>query len=287
MRTTTRFAAVLSALALLSSTLFAHDFWIEPESFSPAKGQILRVRLKVGDLGVSDNVARDEKHIVEFALWSDSGKKPLVGRDGQDVAGLVRLESEGCSLLGYVSNRSFVEMVPDKCAQYLRDKGLDEIAKLRAARGQTDQPSRELYSRSSKSLLEIGANADAGFDRMLHIPLELIPEKNPAKLGTAAGGATFEPLPVRLFFRDAPLANALVAALNLDEKHTDASGTLTARTDAEGRVRFALPRGGRWLIAAVHMLPAEKNEQNADWESFWGSLTFEMPQLTANRDAKR
>jgi hypothetical protein len=30
------------------------------------------------------------------------------------------------------------------------------------------------------------------------------------------------------------------------------------------------------------MLPAEKNEEGADWHSYWGSLTFEMPPLAAS-----
>jgi hypothetical protein len=30
-----------------------------------------------------------------------------------------------------------------------------------------------------------------------------------------------------------------------------------------------------WLIKAVHMIPAPSGA-NADWESFWASVTFEL-----------
>ena len=33
---------------------------------------------------------------------------------------------------------------------------------------------------------------------------------------------------------------------------------------------------GVWLVKAVHMVPLPKG-QDADWESFWASLTFELP----------
>jgi uncharacterized GH25 family protein len=53
------------------------------------------------------------------------------------------------------------------------------------------------------------------------------------------------------------------------------SEKLTARTDNDGRVRFRLPQGGMWLVKAVHMIPAPAGS-NAEWASFWASLTFEL-----------
>ena len=61
------------------------------------------------------------------------------------------------------------------------------------------------------------------------------------------------------------------------------SEKLTARTDNDGRVRFRLPPGGMWLVKAVHMVPAPAGA-NADWASFWASLTFE---LQASATSKR
>jgi hypothetical protein len=55
------------------------------------------------------------------------------------------------------------------------------------------------------------------------------------------------------------------------------SEKLTARSDKEGRVTFRLPRSGMWLVKAVHMIPAPPDTK-ADWESFWASLTFELPE---------
>ena len=82
---------------------------------------------------------------------------------------------------------------------------------------------------------------------------------------------------------------------------------LAARTDAEGRAVFALPRPGTWLLTSVHMLPAAPGTHpdvppsptatdeaapaaplaraergaaalpTADWESLWASLSFEVP----------
>src|SRR3954452_8935995 len=37
-----------TAILLSNSPLFAHDFWLEPTTFSPRTGQIVGVRLRVG-----------------------------------------------------------------------------------------------------------------------------------------------------------------------------------------------------------------------------------------------
>lgn len=272
-----RLIAFALASFALASTLRAHDFWIEPESFSPKHGELLRVRLKVGDFGRGDNVPRSEQRLVRFELAAADRTKPLVGRDGQEVAGLVRVESEGTLVLGYVSNHAFVELAPAKFATYLEEKGLDAVAAARAKRGELDRPGRELYSRSAKSLITVTAPSTEGFDRVMNLPLELIPNKNPSTLARRADGSGYEALPVTLFFEQKPLAGALVAALCLDEPRDDTSATIFARTDELGRASLALTRSGRWLIAAVHMRAAAANEQRADWESFWGSLTFEVP----------
>ena len=72
---------------------------------------------------------------------------------------------------------------------------------------------------------------------------------------------------------DAP---ALVVAMN----RLNPSEKLTARTDSDGRVRFRLRPGGMWLVKAVHMIPAPAGA-NAEWASFWASLTFEMRTATS------
>jgi uncharacterized GH25 family protein len=55
----------------------------------------------------------------------------------------------------------------------------------------------------------------------------------------------------------------------------DSSLRLRLRSDAKGRVTFKLPKRGVWLIKSVQMIPAPP-ASNADWESLWASLTFEL-----------
>jgi hypothetical protein len=58
--------------------------------------------------------------------------------------------------------------------------------------------------------------------------------------------------------------------------HSDPSVWLSARSDSRGAFSFMLPRAGVWLIKSVHMVRAWFFS-DADWDSFWASLTFEAP----------
>ncbi|MFN2634102.1 MAG: DUF4198 domain-containing protein, partial [Thermoanaerobaculia bacterium] len=80
------------------------------------------------------------------------------------------------------------------------------------------------------------------------------------------------PMKFRLLYEDKPLAGALVKAICRD----DPDKTVTARSGKNGGVSIRLPRRGVWLVEAVHMVAAPKGV-DADWESIWTSVTFEIP----------
>jgi len=197
---------------------------------------------------------------------SDAGETPVIGRVADDPAGTVVISSPGVSVLGYRSSNSFVSLPPQKFEDYLREEGLERIVEERARRGESQLPSRELFSRCAKAIVSSDPKGGSGFDRVLGFTLELVPEKNPYALRPG------EELPVRLLFEGKALEGSLVAAL----PDAQPAERLAQRTDASGRVRLRLPRDGPWLVKAVHMIPAAAGS-GADWQSLWASLTFEIP----------
>ena len=82
-------------LTLLSLPLFAHDMWIEPTTFSPKPGQIVGVRLRVGQDLLGDPIPRDPALVNQFIVEDAEGRKPVIGRDG-------RIPPEWCASRGPV-----------------------------------------------------------------------------------------------------------------------------------------------------------------------------------------
>src|SRR5262245_10319408 len=216
------------ALTLLSVPALAHDMWIEPSTFLPVPGDIVPIRLRVGQKLLGDPLPRDPQLLKDFVVEENVGKnrarKPVVGRDGSDPAGFVRPTS-GLAVVGYQSHPSVVDMDANKFNQYLAEEGLDAIVAERPRRNVTASRPQDLSTRYARRLRYTGATR-GGQDSQLGFELELVAEKNPYE--------TVGDVPIRLTYQNHPLAGALVVAIN--RRRPD--DRLTARTDAAGRVHF-------------------------------------------------
>ncbi len=254
-----------AGIALCSAPLCAHDLWIEPGTFTPRMGQVVSVGLRVGQNLDGERLPLIPSLVNQFIVQDAAERRPVAGRPGADPAGLLRVARPGLHVVGYHSHPSRVALAADTFNAYLAEEGLEAIADVRASRHESGTVARELYARCAKSLLLAGPPSEAQRDQALGFPLELVAERNP--YATRAG----QDFPVRLSFAQQPLAGALVVAMN----NLQPSAGQSARTDADGRVRFTLRPGGMWLVKAVHMVAAAPGT-DADWASYWASLTFEV-----------
>jgi uncharacterized GH25 family protein len=267
MRCFQQLGAVLLLGALASPALQAHNFWIEPTAFTPAPGQRVALRLRVGQELQGAPVPRDSSLMKRFVTVGPNGAEAAVpGVPNTEPAGFTVFQAPGLHTVVYESGRSAVELEATKFETYLKEEGLEAISARRARQGKTAAPAREVFSRSAKALVAVADGSGPGFDRVLGLRLELVAEKNPYAL---AGGGD---LPVRLLYEGKPLAGALVMALQRGRPGAVAA----VRSDSKGRATLKLDRPGLWLIKAVHMIPAPA-DAGADWESFWASLTFAVP----------
>ena len=259
-------AVFAAAVALTSASVLAHDLWIEPSTCLADGGKVIGVKLRVGVDLLGDPVPRDPALIDRFIAADRTGTRPIVGRDGEDPAGLLRIGSTGLVIVGYASTPSQIVLPAKKFNDYLVEEGLESVAALRAKRNETDAEARESFARCAKTLISSGAMTAADADRALGFTLELIAERNPYTLGPG------QSLPVRLVYQNQPLAGALVVAVN----RRNPAARVSARSGKDGRVTLTLSDPGVWLIKAVHMIAAPSGSES-DWASYWASLTFELP----------
>jgi uncharacterized GH25 family protein len=259
----TRIVAVVAA-SLLAATASAHDFWIAPAKFRVAKGEVVKLPLRVGMEYVGDPVSRDDLRIEKFVVMGPDGTETAAGEDGRDPAGRFTPTKDGVYVVAYRDKRRSIEIEAAKFEKYLKDEGLESVAKMRAERKETGKTGFEVYSRCAKALFFVGDGSKEGFDRVAGMRLEIVPETDP--FAVAAGAA----LAFRVVFEEKPLRDALVVA----RSRVDPKRVVSARTDEGGRVKLALEPAGEWMVKCVHMVPAPK-ETGMDWESLWASVTFE------------
>ena len=261
------------ALAAWSAATVAHELWIEPSSFRLHPNERVDLRLCIGDGDDAWPLARDASRIETFASVGPDGRLPVPGLHGSDPAGVARFTAPGDYVVAYETNHARTTQPAVQFDEYLLDVGLETIAAARRKRGADVRAVREAYSRHAKALLGVGSETNPPQDRPVGLRLELILDR------AESTPVATEERTLRLLYLGRPLAGALVTAAALGSR----SGILRARSDAGGRVSFALRRGETWRINAVHMVRGDR-DLGADWESLWASLVFELPADTMRRD---
>lgn len=262
---------MLTAAVTSTQPALGHDFWIEPSTYRPEVASSVRLALRVGEDFTGRAVLRSQDRIGRFVVFGPRGERTVAGIEARDPAGFARIDIPGTYVVGYRSLRSSITLEGTRFEKYLAAEGLDAVLEERRRRGESRADGREVFSRCAKTvLLSSGGAAGAGYDTgaartaPMGCPFELVLETHHAE--PTAGGT----ISVRVLYLDRPLGGTKVVALTRGPNGRH----LTVRSDADGRAEFSIDVAGPWLVKAVHMVEAPE-EIDADWESFWASITFE------------
>lgn len=256
---------LLAALLLLPLPARGHDYWLEPDSFTPTPGKPVALHLHVGDGFVTEGGRPfQKKPTLRFHLVSAAGTKDLAGDEDKSPYARLTLDTPAAHLVRLDRDSRLIKLEAKKFNDYLKDEGLDDVLAARKTLGEADKPGRERYSRFIKLVVGKGTKGDATVTTPLGQKLELVPLANPTTLKVD------DQLPVRVLLDGKPLAGVQVMR---HHRVKDKVTTKTERTNAKGDVSFALDKAGPYLVRLVHMRRVEK-DADADWESFWAALTF-------------
>ncbi len=245
-------SSALLVLLLAAVPALAHDFWIEPSSYSPQPGELVSLRLRVGNAFIGDPVPRDPVLIERFISRNGKREDPVVGMSGRDPAGMLRTGAAGCSVVFYESRPSPATLPPERFAQYIREEGLEtQIASAPTV------PVIDRFSRSAVTVLRQPGQPCADITKSSTLTLQIVPSIDPATSAT---------VPVRLLYHSKPLAKTTIIAI--DRRNPRAEQRVV--TDAKGGATLHLDSPGPWLIKAVRL----EKQPDASYRSFWASLTF-------------
>jgi hypothetical protein len=260
----TRTLLVAVPALFVAAPAAAHDLFLLPAVHADEAPREIELRLLVGD-----HFAPEEERgfrgstLARFELVTARGRRDLSqGDDGPPPFARVEVGAGG-QLFAIDRRPILTELEAERFDAYLEHEGLSHILAARRAPGASG-PGRERYTRYLKSFVQIGARRDGAFRRVLGQRLELVPLDDPSSLREGAN------LRVRLLFEGRPLADQPVTAYR---RNGDDVATTVVRTDPRGEAVFTIDRAGTWLLRTVHMRACERCE-DADWESFWGALTF-------------
>lgn len=255
-----------SVLTLLVTSASAHDFWVEPAEFSPVEGSFVDIRLREGVGFRGTTLPYINAWFQDFSQVTNAGREDVYSLQGNDPAATLKMPA-GAMLLGYESNRSFVELDAAKFNSYLEHEGIEFIRAARIEAGEDSAPAPEYFVRCAKALLQTGPAGSDIYATRLGYRLELTPAQDPYALN-AGDELTFQ-----LLWREDPAEGLLLQAFTREEPDR----IQKIRTDKDGRATIELHSSGTWLVKAVSIQPITGSAK-AKWLSHWASFLFELPE---------
>ncbi|WP_310392268.1 DUF4198 domain-containing protein [Hymenobacter sp.] len=274
---------------MAATTALAHEFWLEAPRFRLQPGQTVNVHTLVGENFRGEPWGTKASKILRFVRY---GPTPADSTDLTPAPSFAPTDTfrtalafarPGTHLVLLRSTNSFIELAAAQFTAYLREEGLDYALKLRQENGQEATAGRETYRRCAKTLVQVGeasaapAATDSACLRVYGLPLELVPEQNPYRLGTD------RLLTVRILRAGRPVPGALVQVWQRQPGGLPTTH-FTTRANQNGRVLLRLSGPGPYLLATVHMTDAPAPlRDRAEWQSTWASLTFAGPPAAARR----
>ena len=278
-------------LGACTTTVLAHEFWLEAPRFRLQPGATVNVHTFIGADFKGEpwtTKAAKIRRLVRYgpkpADTTDLTPRNFAATDTFRTA--FTFAQPGTHLVLLQSTSSFIELPADQFTAYLREEGLDYPLKLRQENEETTKPGREVYSRCAKTLVQVGnpalvpLAADSACRHAYGLPLELVPEQNPYRL------AADKALTVRVLRGGRP---AFGAAVQVWQRQPSGLPTThyTTRANQSGRVLLRLSGPGPYLLATVDMHPAPLSLlERTDWQSVWASLTFAGPPATLRPPTK-
>jgi uncharacterized GH25 family protein len=261
---------LLALVALLpcAAPAAAHDLWLIPPA-TAAAGQPVQLLAAVGmDFPHSENAHDTAQYPRRLLVLPDGGAGTLEPAGKQDKAGLLRFlpTKPGVYAAAVQTQPRLIKLSAEAFNAYLIEDGMPHVYRQRVKDKTLDKPAVERYSKSPKVLVQVGQGGGGDPCRAVGLPLEIVPLKNPFALRKG------DALPVRVLFQGKPLPEANVGW----QAPGDGTARGYVRTDAAGEALVPLGRTGLLTLRLTHM--TRPNTADYEWESFWTSLTFWIPE---------
>jgi len=256
----------LFTLFTLYTLLSAHEFWLNPEKFIYKRTEKVNIRFLVGEDFDGEKWTGNNERIKSLKLYyggvSDDLSPTVTGAAGDSIE--YTMIDEGTNLIAFNGNNSFIELEPSKFEAYLEEEGLTNAIEYRKQNNETGCNGREFYQRCAKTIIQVGDVKDKTFAIATSLPIDIILSANPYQLNNKAQ------LSAKVFYKGSPLTNVLIKVWHRTNNKTEKKEFFT---DAEGKIVFPVITKGKWMISTVKMERLNDNPV-ADWQSYWGSLTW-------------
>jgi len=259
------FVVFLGAFLFFGFQLQAQEIWLQPNKIQYKAGDTLKISFQRGVNFDGRRLNVSKSQVERLELHQASGVQNLASDmiENAKFNVSVPLESEGTKLVVAQTSGNTVKYTAGEFNVFLKDNGLDEVISRRADTNASNNPATESFTTCEKLLVQAGGTKDNSFEKVVGLPLEIIPDKNPLALKKG------DVVHFKILFQGKPLFGAKVRIWNYYDHLTTTQNIFTQQ---DGTIEMIISGAGSWLVNVVKMIPAK--DGNAEWQSYRGSLMF-------------
>jgi uncharacterized GH25 family protein len=255
---------ICSFLVILPA--LAHEFWLEPQQYIFSRTEEINIRFKVGEVFTGENWKGNREKVNELKLYYadivDDLSNALTEDEGDSLQ--FSIHEDGTAMVVFNNTNSFIELEAEKFNAYLAEDGLQSAIDYRQQQNETDSMGRELYQRSVKTIVQVGALKTTVYKKQTNLPIDIIPLSHPYQLKDG------DTLTVKVLFKGEPLVNTKIRTWHkLPGNVTNTS----LMSDEKGEISFPVSTSGEWMLSCVTMFRLT-SDPHAQWQSYWGSVTW-------------
>ena len=258
---------------LLHQAAMAHEFWLAPQKFSYQAGGKFFLRWQAGENFTGENWGGTKEKAMMLRAFSNNYQydlQPFMSMAKGDSVKLDTIIYAGNYTIAYQGTNSFIETAADTFNTYLAEDGLANALLWRKENNKDTARGREYYQRSAKTLLRIKSTmkkSDFMKTSFIASPtgltLDIVPQDNPYNIKQPTK------MQFNIYFLNRPLRDGLVRVWH------KVNGKVEVKTfhAIKGLVEIQIEPSGIYMVSLVKM-EAIKGDTKADWQSYWGSLTW-------------
>jgi hypothetical protein len=177
-------ASLASVLAFFLPAVFAHDLWLEADSFRvPGPGELVLVRAGNGTIyGRSENAVSPDR-IARLILLGPGGAAvdpPIPEVQGDWLHLAFTPQAAGTYSLALATRPNLIRLTGEEFTEYLMHDGIPAVLRQREQDGISGRDEVEQYSKYVKALLQVGSTSADDCSRPLGLEIEILPLENPS-----------------------------------------------------------------------------------------------------------
>lgn len=255
-------------LSVYAGKAAAHEYYLMPNSFAVSQGQEISVRHRLGQRFNGNELPYIDVWNIRSETWMNGKREEVRGKDGDRPALKIIPTEPGLMSIVHESNIEVLTFETwEKFQNYAKKEGLDHALLVSEEGRKPKSRLKEAYARFAKTLVSVG-DPPTGSDVETGLKIELVALAHPEQIPKGS------PMPVRLIYEGQPLKGATVKVfVGIDTEFAH-----RVKTDSDGKVLIPDDGSGPYLLNAVHMVEPQSSKAISDqahWESFWASLTFQ------------